>query len=107
MPRFVNSRASASSPAMRSESSFEITSAATFLPAKLTSRAAGVFHTEVHLTSAASAAIAQLSRGFIWILVSFTSFTLGFARPALPFGRALPTLNPIRAEDDGNQQRDE
>ena len=51
MPRAFNSRTSDSSPATRSESSFEMTSAATFFPAKLTEPASSDLKVEVNVTA--------------------------------------------------------
>src|SRR5215203_5359116 len=56
MPRAFSSRASDSSPATRNESSFDITSAATFLPAKEMAPASSDLNVEVNLISAESAA---------------------------------------------------
>ena len=58
MPRALSSRASDSSPATRSESSFEMTSAATFFPAKLTEPASIDLKVEVNLIAADSATTA-------------------------------------------------
>jgi len=58
MPRAVISRTSDSSPATRNESSFVITSAATFFPAKLTAPASSDLKVEVNLTAAESVATA-------------------------------------------------
>ncbi len=55
-PRLVSSRVSASSPATRSDSSWLMMSAATFLPAKLTCATPGARHREVNFGSAPSAA---------------------------------------------------
>ena len=51
-PRAISSRTSASSPDTRSESSCEITSAATFFPAKLTEPASGDRQTDVNFGAA-------------------------------------------------------
>ena len=61
IPRDVSSRVTASSPETRSDSSWLMISAATFLPAKLTSAAAGVFQTEVIFGLAPSRATALTS----------------------------------------------
>ena len=59
MPRALNSRTSDSSPATRNESSFEMTSAATFFPAKLTEPASSDLKVAVNVIAAEIAATAD------------------------------------------------
>ena len=58
MPRAFSSRTSDSSPATRSESSFVITSAATFFPANVIDPASGDLKVDVNVIAAESAATA-------------------------------------------------
>src|SRR5262245_2605670 len=61
MPLAVSSRASASSPDMRSDRSSLITSAATFWPLKLVVRASGAPQVEVNFTAPSDATAAANS----------------------------------------------
>ena len=58
MPRAFKARTSDSSPATRNESSFEMTSAATFFPAKLTAPASRDLKVAVNVIAAESTATA-------------------------------------------------
>src|SRR6478735_5050326 len=78
IPSLVSSRASASSAGTRSVSSFEITSAATFLPKKLACAASMCLYTDRNFTSAATIAPSDATR------TAATSEVLRVIRTLLP-----------------------
>src|SRR5580765_1712137 len=82
MPRALSSRARDSSPATRSESSFEMTSAATFFPAKLTEPASIDLKVAVNLIAAemvasATATSASVVNRVIFLISSLLHHVLG------------------------------
>src|SRR6185312_3010528 len=80
MPRAVSSRTKASSPEIRSDSSCEMMSAATFLPAKLTALASGDFHVDVNFTAAADSTTPSATVAAHPIVKCFNSIVFSMER---------------------------